>query len=104
MSTFDCRCIETTPGAAGPFAPPLGFEGSAADYGAWLTRQHEVDPGLRQCMYVLWRFRKLTGTGQPGAFQGPYAERLAQAMERYESRMTRRAKEDQAQGNQEGPR
>lgn len=83
MPTIDFSNIDTTPGADGPFSPPLGFEGDAESYGQWLNAKHATCKAMPQYMYVFWRYRVLVGTGQGGTIRGPYAERLEEAMRRY---------------------
>lgn len=89
MPITDLSRVDTTPGCGSPFAPPLGFQGDAEAYGAWFNKEYQESLRLSQYVYVLWRFRTATGTGRCGTFEGPYAERLRLAMERYAAKMAR---------------
>ena len=67
--------IDTTPGAATAFAPPLGFDGN---YVAFILDRVKLDPGVRQHVAcIALRFR--AGRTPPeftGEFAAP-AEQLA---------------------------
>lgn len=77
----DLRDIDTTPGADCLFAPPAGFDGDDEAYGRWLTSRYKESPEVAQQIYSLWRFERRWG--QPPGYRGPFARRLAEAMERY---------------------
>lgn len=91
MPITDLSRVDTTPGSGSPFAPPLDFQGDAEAYGAWFNRQYQSCTWMSQHVYVLWRYRVLAGTGRCGTTQGPYAERLELAMQRYAEKMARSA-------------
>ena len=63
---IDFTRIETEPGAASAFAPPLGFNG---DYRKYMRERWRKDPGVRQHISVVGRLlTKIQVT-----FCGPYA-------------------------------
>lgn len=65
---FDMSLIETAPGAAGPFAPPADWQGTADSYRALLRQRFAACPAARQQIgAVARRLGKVY-------FTGPWAE------------------------------
>lgn len=48
---------DTTPGAAGPFAPPADFAGGEGDYRQWARTRWATDMGFAQELFILARRR-----------------------------------------------
>ena len=65
---FDMHQIDTTPGAAGPFAPPSGWTGGREEYRALLRERYGRDVAARQQMGVVAMRLRLV------SFSGPWAE------------------------------
>lgn len=70
--------IDTDPGVASAFAPPLGFEG---DYRGYMRNRWKEDPGVRQHVAVVGR---MLAREEAVTFCGPFAieaRRIAEAIE-----------------------
>ncbi len=80
--------IDTTANAAGPFAPPAGWEGDQYGYRALMRDRYRVDMAARQQMGVVsMRLRLVT-------FDGPWAteaREIAAAISERLDRQQRRA-------------
>jgi len=48
----DWSTVDTTPGSASVFAPPVGVVDSIEGYPRWAKAQLARDPGMRQLAYV----------------------------------------------------
>ena len=69
--------IDTEPGAASAFAPPLGFDG---DYREYMRERWKLDPGVRQHVAVVGR---MLVREEQVVFCGRFAEearRIAEAV------------------------
>ena len=72
---IDFAHIDTTPGAGGAFAPPLGFAGDYRAYKALLRERYERDVGAAQHIACVARqLRRPIGTAVIPEFSGPYAQ------------------------------
>ena len=73
-SLINFNLIDTTPGVATAFAPPLGFDGN---YVAFILDRVKLDPGVRQHVAcIALRFRAGRTPPDTGEFAAP-AEQLA---------------------------
>lgn len=50
---IDLAQVDTAPGANGPLAPPIGWQGSQRDYWQLISERFRLDPGSRQQITVL---------------------------------------------------
>lgn len=74
---IDFTRIDTEPGAASAFAPPMGFDG---DYREYMRDRWKHDPGVRQHVAVVGRLLVL---GEQVEFRGRFADearRIAEAV------------------------
>lgn len=74
---IDFTRIDTEPGAASAFAPPMGFDG---DYREYMRERWMQDPGVRQHVAVVGR---MFARGETVTFCGPFAveaRRIAEAV------------------------
>lgn len=70
---FSIEEIDTTPGSAGPFAPPTGFKGSQEQFRTLMLRRYRNNHASRQQLIVLaYRWNHFRCNFSP-EFIGPYA-------------------------------
>ena len=73
--TVDFTRIDTEPGAASAFAPPVGFDG---DYREYMRKRWKTDPGVRQHVAVVGR---MLVRGDRVVFRGPFAKEAKEIAE-----------------------
>jgi len=77
---IDLKVIDTTPGVAGPFSPPLLAVDSDDGYRNWLCQRFRDDFGFRQVLWLVARALGRPGsTPVAGTVVGPHAKVLREA-------------------------
>lgn len=78
--TFSLYCLDTTPGANSPFAPPLGWDRDAQSYLKLMWWRYKNDVQARQQLHCLARRMSSSNAKNQVTYAGPFSLQAQQVI------------------------